>query len=101
VAFVVGGFVIVTVVGIIALVVIRDAGLSHLGRHQARYGLRLGIGVLAMIAAVLIYLHKRKPPDLAKEEKRIKREQDKPKMLSSSSECPPTRGRRPPSRSVW
>src|SRR5215470_12764060 len=53
--FVVGGAVIVTIVGTAALLAIRDAGLSLHTHHQTRYGLRLGLGVVALMAAVLIY----------------------------------------------
>jgi len=53
-----GGFLIVTMVGTIALVAIRAGGLSLPSHHQTRYGLRLGLGVLACAAAVLIWRHK-------------------------------------------
>jgi hypothetical protein len=53
--YVAGGFVIVVVVGTIALVAIRAGGLSLPSHHQTRYGLRLGLGVLACVAAVLIW----------------------------------------------
>ena len=57
--YVAGGFLIVVLVGIIALVAIRAGGLSLPSHHQTRYGLRLGLGVLACVAAVLIW--RRKP----------------------------------------
>lgn len=57
--YVAGGFLVVAVVGTIALVAIRAGGLSLPGHHQTRYGLRLGLGVLACVAAVLIW--RRKP----------------------------------------
>lgn len=57
--YVAGGFLIVAVVGTAALVAIRAGGLSLPSHHQTRYGLRLALGVVALVAAVLIY--RRKP----------------------------------------
>jgi arginine exporter protein ArgO len=59
----------VTVVGLIALVAIRAGGLSHVGQHKTRYGLRLGLGVVAVVAAIVLYRRKPKPPDPAKPKK--------------------------------
>jgi hypothetical protein len=53
--YVAGGFLVVALVGSIALIALRAGGLSLPRHHQTRYGLRLGLGVLAIIAAVLIY----------------------------------------------
>lgn len=69
VAFVVGGILMVAVVGIIALVVLRAGGLSHFRQRQARYGLRLGLGVVALIAAAALYRYKPKQRDPAKPKK--------------------------------
>jgi len=68
--FVVGGVVIVTVIGIAVLLAIREAGLSLHSQHHTRYGLRLTLGVVAIIAAVVIYRRKPKPRDPAKQKKR-------------------------------
>jgi hypothetical protein len=67
--FVVGAIVIVTLIGIAVLLAVRDAGLSLHSQHQTRYGLRLALGVVALIAAVVIYRRKPKPPDPAKPKK--------------------------------
>ena len=64
--FVLGGLLVVTVVGVLALILIRAGGLSHLGHHQPRYWLRLGLGVIALVAAAVIYRRKPKDPDPAK-----------------------------------
>jgi Sap-like sulfolipid-1-addressing protein len=67
--FVIGGAVIVTLVGTAVLLAIRDAGLSQHSQQHTRYGLRLALGVVALVAAVLIYRRKPKPPDPAKPKK--------------------------------
>lgn len=67
--YVIGGTVIVTVIGIAALLAMRDAGLSLPKHHQTRYGVRLALGVLALIAAVIIYLRKPKEQDPSKPKK--------------------------------
>lgn len=65
-----GGFLIVAVIGSIALIALRAGGLSLPSHHQTRYGLRLGLGVLAIIAAVLIYRRRpRKKPEPGKQKK--------------------------------
>src|SRR5215468_1234182 len=57
--YVAGGFAVAAVIGVIALIALRAGGLSLPQHHHTRYGLRLGAGVLALVAAVVIY--KRKP----------------------------------------
>ena len=69
VVYLAGGILMVTIVGAIALVAIRAGGLSHAGQHPSRYGLRLGLGVIAIVAAVVIARRSPKPPDLAKPKK--------------------------------
>jgi hypothetical protein len=59
-SFVAGGVVVVAAVGTIALIALRVGGLSLPSHHQTRYGLRLALGVVALIAAVLIYRHRPK-----------------------------------------
>jgi Sap, sulfolipid-1-addressing protein len=63
VMYLAGGLLIVAVIGTITLVAMRAGGLSLVGERQARYGLRLGLGVVAMIAALVLALRKPKPPD--------------------------------------
>jgi hypothetical protein len=62
VLYVVGALVKVTVVGIVVLLVIRAGGLSRIGERQARYDLRLGLGVIAIIVAVVLYRRGRRQP---------------------------------------
>jgi hypothetical protein len=60
VLYLAGGVLVVTVVGTIALVAIRAGGLSRVSGQQPRYGLRLGLGVIALIAATVIALRTRR-----------------------------------------
>jgi Sap, sulfolipid-1-addressing protein len=69
IAYVAGGLGIVTVIGVAALIAIRAGGLSHIGHHQTRYGLRLGLGVVAIVAAVVMWRRRSKPRDPAKPKK--------------------------------
>lgn len=72
VLYVLGALLKVTIVGIAVLIVIRAGGLSRLGQREARYDLRLGLGLLAIIVAVVLYrrLGRRPaPPDPAKPKK--------------------------------
>ena len=58
--YLVGGLVMVTLLGTAALIAIRAGGLSGVGQHASRNGLRLGIGVLALVAAVVIWRRRSK-----------------------------------------
>lgn len=62
-----GGVLVVTVVGTIALVAMRAGGLSRVSGQQPRYGLRLGLGVIALIAATVIALRKRRAAEPARQ----------------------------------
>jgi hypothetical protein len=64
-----GGVIVVTVAGTIALVAMRAGGLSQAGEQQPRYDLRLGLGVIALIAAAVIALRKPKPAGPVKPKK--------------------------------
>ena len=90
VVYVIGGFVIVTIVGTAALLAIRDSGLSLPTHQQTRYGLRLALGVIAIVAAVLLYRRKPKKPDPAKAKKPKKPK--KPSLIDRlSAEPGPTK----------
>lgn len=67
--YIIGGTLIVSVIGIAALLAMRDAGLSLPKHQQPRYGLRLALGVIAVIAAVVIYLRQPKERDPSKPKK--------------------------------
>jgi hypothetical protein len=60
--YVAGAILMTIAVAVAALVIIRTTGLDQPRQHDARYGLRLGLGILAAIAAVVVALAKRRPP---------------------------------------
>ncbi len=57
--YVIGGLLIVTLVGAVALIAIRAGGLSLHSQSHTRYGLRLAMGIVAIVASVVIA--RRKP----------------------------------------
>jgi len=68
-SYVLGGLVAVTVVGVAALIAIRAGGLSLPGHQTTRYGFRLGLGLVALAASLIIFRRKPKPPDSTKAKK--------------------------------
>lgn len=58
-----GAAAVSTLTAIVVLVVVRGAGLNRPAEHTPRYGLRLGLGVVLLVAAVVLALRKPKPPD--------------------------------------
>jgi hypothetical protein len=65
--FYLAGAVLMSIVmGVVVLFALRSAGLNHPDQHEARYGLRLGLGILFIAAGVLAATRKRRPPDPAK-----------------------------------
>lgn len=61
--YVAGALVMTAVTAAITLVVIRTSGLNLPSRREPRYGLRLGLGVLALAAAGWIWRRARSGPD--------------------------------------
>jgi Sap, sulfolipid-1-addressing protein len=49
-----GALVMSLVMGVVILVILRNAGLSHSDQRSPRYGLRVGLGVLLIVAAVVV-----------------------------------------------
>ena len=65
--FYLAGAVLMSVVtGVVVLVALRSADLNHPDQHAARYGLRLGLGILLLAAAIVVAGRKPKAPDPAK-----------------------------------
>ena len=54
------------VMAAVVLVLLRSLGLNHPREHDPRYGLRLGLGILAFVAGLVVTLRRPKPPDPAK-----------------------------------
>src|ERR1700689_1204914 len=57
-----GAILMTIVTAVAALFIIRATGLDQPRQHDARYGLRLGLGILCAIAAAVGALRKPRPP---------------------------------------
>ena len=65
--FYLAGAVLMSIVmGVVVLIALRSAGLNHPDQHGARYGLRLGLGILLFAAAAFVATRKSRPHDPAK-----------------------------------
>ncbi|HTS98150.1 MAG TPA: GAP family protein [Streptosporangiaceae bacterium] len=51
------------IMGIVLLAVLRGADLNRPAQHAPRYGLRLGLGILLLAAALVVAKRKPRPPD--------------------------------------
>ena len=58
-----GAILMSLVMGLVVIVILRNAGLSLHRQHSARYGLRLGLGVLMLAAGAVLAKRKPKMPD--------------------------------------
>jgi Sap, sulfolipid-1-addressing protein len=61
--FLFGAGLITVMMAVILFLVLRAGGLSHPSERQPRYGLRLGLGVLALGVSLLLARRKPRPPD--------------------------------------
>lgn len=61
-----GGVLMSLVTGVVIVVVLRSAHLNHPAAHAPRYGLRLGLGVLLLVAGIVTAWRKPSSPDPAK-----------------------------------
>jgi Sap, sulfolipid-1-addressing protein len=78
-----GAVVMSLVMGVVVLLVLRSAGLNHPDQHAARYGLRLGLGVVLLAAAVFVAARKPRQPDPAKAHGLVSRMVAEPAPLSA------------------
>lgn len=60
-----GAVIMSAVMGVVVLVALRSADLNHPDQHAPRYGLRLGLGLVLLAAALLIAARQPRPPDPA------------------------------------
>lgn len=56
-----GAATVSVVMGVIFLIVLRNLGLSRPAEHAPRYGLRLGLGVLLIVAGLVVSKRRRRP----------------------------------------
>ena len=65
--FYLAGAVLMSIVmGVVLLIVLRSTGLNHPDQHEARYGLRLGLGILFFAAATFVATRKPRSRDPGK-----------------------------------
>jgi hypothetical protein len=67
--FLAGAITMSAVIGVIALALLRAGGLSLPGHHTPRYGVRLGLGVLALAGGLYMVRRKPRPPNPDKPKK--------------------------------
>ena len=61
--FLLGAGLITVVMAVVLFLVLRAGGLSHPSEREPRYGLRLGLGVLALGVSIVLARRKPRPPD--------------------------------------
>ncbi|HKD88277.1 MAG TPA: GAP family protein [Streptosporangiaceae bacterium] len=66
-----GAVVMTAIFATVVFLALRAGHLQRPREYQPRYGLRLGLGVLMMLAGAYLRLRKPKPPDPARRDKRI------------------------------
>jgi hypothetical protein len=72
VLYLAGAIVMTAVMAVIVFAVLRAGHLYRPAEHQARYGLRLGLGVLSLLGAAYVLWRSRRRPDPCKEQKEKK-----------------------------
>ena len=81
--YLIGAVAMSLVMGVVVLLVLRSAGLNHPDQHAARYGLRLGLGIVLLAAAVFVAARKPRQPDPAKAHGLVSRMVAEPAPLSA------------------
>ncbi len=64
-AYLAGATIMSLVTGVVILVILRSAHLSHPAEHTPRYGLRLGLGVLLLLVGAVVARRPQPAPDSA------------------------------------
>jgi hypothetical protein len=67
--FLAGAITMTVVIGVVLLAVLRAGGLSLPAHHTTRYGVRLGLGVLALAGGLFLARRRPRPPDPDKPKK--------------------------------
>src|SRR5215471_13103930 len=76
--FLLGAALITVVMAVILFEVLRAGGLSHASERQPRYGLRLGLGVLALGVSLLLARRRPRPRDPDKKPNLVMRMASRP-----------------------
>jgi Sap, sulfolipid-1-addressing protein len=66
-----GALIMSLAMGVVLVVVLRSTDLNRPAQHDPRYGLRLGLGILLVAAAIVVARRKSRPPDPAKPQQGI------------------------------
>jgi Sap, sulfolipid-1-addressing protein len=61
-----GAVIMSLVMAVVILAILRGVNLQRPAEHEPKYGLRLGLGILLLVAAVVVARRKPRPPDPAK-----------------------------------
>jgi hypothetical protein len=81
--FLFGALVTTVAAGIVILVALHAGGLNHPRQRQPRYGLRLGIGVIALSASIALARRGPRPPDPNKKPGLMKRLLSRPGPITA------------------
>lgn len=76
--FLFGGLLMTLAVGVALFLALRAGGFSRPSEHDPKYGLRLGLGVLALGVGVLLARRKPRPPDPGKKPNLVMRLASRP-----------------------
>jgi len=61
-AYVIGAFAMTIVMALVVLYVLRATGLNLPRGHEPRYGVRLGLGILALAGTAFLFRRRKRPP---------------------------------------